>query len=82
MEDRMNAQPEFRVVINDEKQYSIWWPDRELPFGWKEAGFSGTREQCLEHVQTVWTDMRPWSLRLRMDALTEPSSGEENDGVG
>ncbi len=79
--DRMNAQPEFRVVINDEEQYSIWWSDRELPLGWKEAGFSGTREQCLEHVQTTWTDMRPRSLRLRLDAPTEPSSGEENDGV-
>ena len=31
--------------------------------GWHDAGFTGTREQCLSHVDTVWTDMRPKSLR-------------------
>jgi MbtH protein len=53
----------YLVVRNDEEQYSIWFDGRELPAGWHETGFSGTRDECLSHVDTVWTDMRPKSLR-------------------
>jgi len=59
---------EFRVVVNDEDQYSIWPADRPSPAGWRAAGFAGTREDCLAHVDAVWTDLRPRSLRLAMDA--------------
>jgi MbtH protein len=54
---------EFNVVLNDDEQYSIWPFDRELPAGWRESGFAGTRDSCLEHIDEVWTDMRPASLR-------------------
>jgi MbtH protein len=54
---------EFHVVVNDDEQYSIWPYGRELPTGWRESGFAGTRESCLEHIDEVWTDMRPASLR-------------------
>ncbi len=57
------AEPRFRVVCNDEEQYSIWSADRELPAGWQATGFVGTRAECLAHVDEVWTDMRPRSLR-------------------
>ncbi|ANW17656.1 MbtH family protein [Streptomyces clavuligerus] len=57
----------YRVVLNDEEQYSIWWTDRDLPAGWREEGTSGTREECLAHIDQVWTDMRPASLRRRME---------------
>ncbi len=53
----------YAVVINHEEQYSIWFADRELPRGWKAAGFVGTREQALDHIEEVWTDMRPLSSR-------------------
>ncbi|MDH2389206.1 MULTISPECIES: MbtH family protein [Streptomyces] len=53
----------FVVVLNGEEQYSIWAEGRELPAGWREAGFSGTRQECLAHVDDVWTDMRPLSAR-------------------
>ena len=56
----------FIVVMNDEEQYSIWAADRELPAGWRSAGFEGTKDECLAHVESVWTDMRPRSLRLAM----------------
>jgi MbtH protein len=55
--------PRFLVVRNDEEQYSIWSADRDLPTGWQETGFAGTREECLAHIDTVWTDMRPRSVR-------------------
>jgi len=54
---------EFSVVVNDEEQYSIWPFDRQVPAGWRATGFAGTRESCLEHIDDVWTDMRPASLR-------------------
>ncbi|MEH0934860.1 MbtH family protein [Micromonospora psammae] len=57
------AEDRFVVVRNDEEQYSIWPADRELPAGWYDAGFTGPRADCLAHVDEVWTDMRPRSLR-------------------
>ncbi|GAA2909486.1 MbtH family protein [Streptomyces mexicanus] len=56
----------YRVVLNDEEQFSIWWADRPLPAGWYAEGTEGTREECLARIDTVWTDMRPLSLRRRM----------------
>ncbi|WP_231647623.1 MbtH family protein [Planomonospora sphaerica] len=53
----------YLVVRNDEEQYSIWAEGRDLPAGWHDAGFRGTRQECLDRIETVWTDMRPLSLR-------------------
>ena len=57
----------YRVVVNHEEQYSIWAADREIPAGWRDAGKSGTKAECLAYVKEVWTDMRPLSLRKQMD---------------
>jgi MbtH protein len=57
----------YAVVVNDEDQYSIWLADRELPAGWHHEGVRGSREECLSHIQEVWTDMRPLSLRKQME---------------
>ena len=54
----------WRVVINHEDQYSIWFADRELPAGWRAEGTEGSRTECLDHIDTVWKDMRPRSVRL------------------
>ncbi|MER7769871.1 MbtH family NRPS accessory protein [Kitasatospora sp. NPDC096140] len=56
----------FRVVVNHEEQYSVWPLDREVPNGWRDAGMQGDKEACLAHVEEVWTDMRPLSLRDRL----------------
>ncbi|GAA1973271.1 MbtH family protein [Kitasatospora viridis] len=53
----------FQVVLNDEEQYSLWPEDRDLPAGWHAEGTSGTKADCLAHIDAVWTDMRPKSLR-------------------
>lgn len=58
---------EYTVVINPEEQYSIWLAGREVPDGWTEVGKRGTRAECLDHIEQVWTDMRPLSLRRRME---------------
>lgn len=57
----------YKVVVNHEMQYSIWFTDRENPPGWEDAGREGPREECLAYIEEVWTDMRPLSLRKRMD---------------
>ncbi len=53
----------FEVVINEELQYSIWPKGRPIPAGWKSVGKSGTKQECLDYIKEVWTDMRPLSLR-------------------
>jgi MbtH protein len=59
---------EYSVVINDEEQYSIWPTFRPVPAGWREVGVRGPKAACLAYIETVWTDMRPASLRRHMDA--------------
>jgi len=56
----------YRVVRNDEDQYSVWPAGRDVPAGWQATGFEGSRESCLSHIGDVWTDMRPRSLREAM----------------
>ena len=58
----------YKVVVNEEEQYSIWPADRENPIGWKDAGFQGTKQACLDYITEVWKDMRPLSLRKKMEA--------------
>jgi MbtH protein len=61
----------YKVVINHEEQYSIWPADRENPLGWKDVGKVGSKAECLAHIKEVWTDMRPLSLRKKMDKTPE-----------
>ena len=56
----------YKVVVNEEEQYSIWPSQRENAPGWRDAGKSGSRAECLAYIESVWTDMRPLSLRRRM----------------
>jgi MbtH protein len=61
----------YKVVVNHEEQYSIWPADRENALGWNDAGKSGTKAECLDYIKSVWTDMRPRSLREAMDGRPE-----------
>ena len=77
----------YKAVVNDEEQYSIWPADRENPLGWHDAGKSGTKAECLEYIKEVWTDMRPLSLRKRMEEMAKnpppppaPSSEPRSSG--
>jgi len=57
----------YKVVVNQEEQYSIWPSDRENPLGWQDVGITGPKDQCLAHIKAAWTDMRPLSLRKKME---------------
>lgn len=57
----------YKVVLNHEEQYSIWPVDRENALGWQDYGFEGKKAECLAKIEETWTDMRPLSLRRRME---------------
>ncbi len=61
----------YAVVVNHEEQYSIWPDERERPLGWRDAGKTGTRQECLAYIEEVWTDMRPLSLRKKMEEMAQ-----------
>ena len=66
MAEDIEDQVIYRVVVNHEEQYSIWPADRDIPAGWRDEGTSGLKAECLTHIDEVWTDMRPLSLRQHM----------------
>jgi MbtH protein len=71
--DSMEDTTTYRVVVNHEEQYSIWPSEKKLPLGWTATGTTGSRTECLARIKEVWTDMRPLSLRLKMDQHKDKS---------
>jgi MbtH protein len=57
----------YRVVVDAEERYSLWLEYQAIPIGWRDAGKTGSQSECLDYINTVWTDMRPLSLRHRME---------------
>lgn len=62
----------YLVVVNAEEQYSIWPMEKNIPSGWSAVGKQGRKSDCLQYIEEVWTDMRPLSLRRRMEAGAAP----------
>lgn len=67
----------YAVVINHEEQYSIWPSDREVPPGWNKVGKEGTKQEVLDYIEEVWTDMRPLSLRKKMEEMEREREAEQ-----
>ncbi|GHC43945.1 MbtH family protein [Streptomyces cinnamoneus] len=63
MSENAPATTAHQVVVNDEEQFSLWPLDTPLPDGWRPEGTTGTRQECLDRIETVWTDLRPLSAR-------------------
>jgi uncharacterized protein YbdZ (MbtH family) len=61
----------YKVVVNHEEQYSIWPEYKEIPLGWKDVGKVGLKADCLTFIKEVWTDMRPLSLRKKMEEMAK-----------
>ena len=57
----------FCIVINEEEQYSIWPETFPVPAGWSRVGEARPKEECLQAIETMWTDLRPKSLRIETD---------------
>ncbi|MFD3959479.1 MULTISPECIES: MbtH family protein [Streptomyces] len=64
----------YQVVVNDEEQHALWPARTAPPAGWRVEGFQGSEEACMAHVDRVWPDIRPLSLRRR---LAESAEGAE-----
>jgi MbtH protein len=65
--DEQEDQTIYKVVVNHEEQYSIWPVHRQNPLGWNDVGKQGQKSECLAYIKEVWTDMRPLSLRKKME---------------
>jgi MbtH protein len=52
----------YHVLINDERQHSLWPEFVEVPKGWTIIHRSDCRSACLSFIEKNWTDMRPNSL--------------------
>ncbi len=70
----------YKVVVNHEEQYSIWPADRENPLGWTDVGKQGPKADCLAYIEEVWTDMRPLSLRKKMEEMEAQRRAAEQKG--
>lgn len=57
----------YKVVVNQEQQYSVWPADRDNPLGWRDVGQHGFKPECLAYIKQVWIDMKPFSLRNKME---------------
>ena len=56
----------YLVLVNDERQHSLWPAAIAVPSGWTTAHGEDTRQACLDHVEAHWTDLRPASLVTAM----------------
>lgn len=77
MDRKVDESGHYYVVVNQEEQYSIWPVWKNIPAGWRATEKSGPKQECLDHIQKVWTDMRPLSLRRAMEQAAEhPDPGQ------
>ncbi|MDG9719803.1 MbtH family protein [Streptomyces sp. DH24] len=58
---------QYRVLVNDEGQHSLWPAFAEVPAGWTVVYGEDSRQACLDYVNEHWTDMRPLSLVRQME---------------
>ncbi|MCR8642842.1 MbtH family protein [Paenibacillus sp. N1-5-1-14] len=56
------ADIDYKVLTNEEEQYSLWPAFIPVPQGWTVVYGQASREHCLAYIDTHWTDLRPLSL--------------------
>lgn len=64
----------YVVLINAEEQYSLWQQHKPVPAGWTIVGKAGSKAECMQYVDEHWTDMRPLSLRCKMEPFSQHNS--------
>lgn len=53
----------FFVLLNAERQYSLWPVFAAVPTGWEIVFGEASRQECLDFIERTWTDMRPAVLQ-------------------
>ncbi|MCU1338446.1 MAG: hypothetical protein JWO19_4027, partial [Bryobacterales bacterium] len=61
----------YKVVVNLEEQYSLLPVAQRVPSGWRETAMYGTRQECLDQIAHIWTDLRPLTVRRHL-----PNAGD------
>ena len=56
----------YLVLANHENQHSLWPAAIAVPAGWEIRFGEESRKNCLDYVETHWTDLRPASLVASM----------------
>jgi MbtH protein len=69
----------FFVLVNAERQYSLWPVFADVPDGWTIVYGEEDRKNCLAFIEETWTDMRPKSLVDEM-AADEAARGSGDGG--
>ena len=64
--DLSNENQCFQVIISHDGYYSLWCCDEAIPLYWNSTGKEGTKQDCLNYIDEVWSDMRPLSLRKKI----------------
>ncbi|MFC5833512.1 MbtH family protein [Nonomuraea insulae] len=68
-----NEDGRYHVLVNAEEQYSLWPAFADIPAGWSTVVENGSRQECLDHIEETWTDMRPKSLVMKMATDAGPA---------
>lgn len=61
----------YCVLVNDEGQHSLWPVFADIPEGWHKVFGEAGRQECLDHIEKSWTDLRPKSLIAAMENGTK-----------
>jgi MbtH protein len=57
----------YVVLENNEGQFSLWPTFVDVPAGWTVVFHGERKADCVEYIESTWTDMRPKSLIDAMD---------------
>lgn len=55
------------VLINDAERHSLWPTFVDVPAGWTAVFGEADRAACLDYIERNWLDIRPKSLRDRLE---------------
>lgn len=53
----------FLVLINAQRQYSLWPQFAAVPAGWRQVFGPQPRAACIDYIEQHWQDMRPACLQ-------------------
>jgi MbtH protein len=68
MPDQQEEQTIYKVVVNHEEQYSLWPANTANALAGTMRVKAAQSYESLAYSKEVWTEMRPLSLRKRMQS--------------
>ncbi|HFF3188707.1 MbtH family protein [Bacillus cereus] len=54
----------YKVLKNEEGQYSLWPAFLDVPIGWNVVHKEASRNDCLQYVGNNWEDLNPKSKQV------------------